>query len=116
MTRAGRPARRCRRSASPIQRARERAGLTQKQVAAELGVHPITVCRWEKEQPSHRDIPMDDRFGVIAQLLQISEEEVQEWYHGWLFDELPLTPPIGDHARQIALWKDRQDRKEKPRM
>lgn len=49
-----------------IKRARERKGLTQKQLAEMLYVDPSLVCRWEKGQ---REIPLV----TMVQLMEILE-------------------------------------------
>lgn len=61
--------------AERIRRMRKRLGMTQKQMAARLGVSHITVCRWEKGQiepsaPSWqqlRRLDEDDEGGLVAE-------------------------------------------------
>lgn len=55
-----------------LKRARERAGMTQKQLAEMLYVDPSLVCRWEKGQ---RRI-MADELITILEILGISIDEL----------------------------------------
>lgn len=57
-----------------LKKARERKGLTQKQLAEMLYVDPSLVCRWEKGK---RRI-MTDELIVILEILQIGLDELED--------------------------------------
>lgn len=57
-----------------LKKARERKGLTQKQLAEMLYVDPSLVCRWEKGK---RRI-MADELIVILEILQIGLDELED--------------------------------------
>jgi transcriptional regulator with XRE-family HTH domain len=57
-----------------LKRVRERAGLTQKQLAEMLYVDPSLVCRWEKGQ---RRI-MADELITILEILEIPLDELKK--------------------------------------
>jgi transcriptional regulator with XRE-family HTH domain len=61
-------------SSSRARRARRRAGLTQQQVADEVGVHSRTVMAWEK---GHR-APAVPSFAALTQLLGVEPRELLE--------------------------------------
>ena len=57
-----------------LKRARERAGLTQKQLAEMLYVDPSLVCRWEKGQ---RKVPLVT-FAVILDILEMTLDDFKK--------------------------------------
>ena len=55
--------------------ARAIAGITQTELAAQLGCHPTTLARWERDAGE----PVASQITVIARLCGLSETE---WMHG----------------------------------
>ena len=71
-----------------IRHARERAGLTQEQIATAVGVSPRTVGRWERGENVHRN-----RLGKLQDLLGVTLRETSVTLH--TRDAEPASPPVG---------------------
>lgn len=81
-----------------LEAAREAAGLTQKQLAAKLGVRDTTVKAWEDDQSE----PRSNRMQMLAGMLNVSL--------GWLMagkGEGIVAPPVHDtSAQSLAAARD----------
>lgn len=80
-----------------LKKLRKRAGLTQKQVADELGVHFTAISKWER----YGDLP-DGRVGQIAEALGVSESELR----GRPDEEEPTPGRTVRTSADVNRWRD----------
>jgi hypothetical protein len=73
-------------------RLREHGGLTNRQIAARLGVHPSTVGRWLKAPPAHQPAPTADRDAGPRPALPEATQTTQEQSAGKAATERSPTP------------------------